>query len=309
MDEWRFLKHRTAAAGAVWRSADGRLYRRTGGTSVLAEAQHQRELVEAGYPAPEVIEVGETDEGYFFVERSAGAASLHDLAIADSRRLGHVSDHVLAQAAGISIRHLEAQARNPLPVSGRDPEWFSRAGFVDDVRKENLDLDTARVHDAVEHALRNLEPLPMVASHLDYGLPNTYPHDVIDWQHCGPAPLGYDVYPMLEIAAFKGGNRGYRFSPAQRAEYLSRLDAAGTRLTGRALSEFLGEFLWVKCFFFLALMRPADDTRPAKHVKWQYRRALFQAGLEQYESSGVIDTATFPTLAEFEQRGLPAART
>ncbi len=61
----------------------------------------------------------------------------------------------------------------------------------------------------------------MCRSHLDYGLPNAYPHAVIDWQHCGPAPLGYDVYPLLEIAAFKGGNRGYQFSPAQRAEYLA----------------------------------------------------------------------------------------
>jgi len=303
VDEWQFLKNRTAAGdGAVWRSADGRRYRRTGNADVLAEAQHQHELVEAGYPVLEVIEVGESDEGCYFLERSAGAASLHELAIADSQRLGHVSDQVITQAVGLSTRLLEAQARNPLPGSARDPEWFSRAGFVGNVYEENPDLDTGRVRHAVERALRRLEQLPMVTSHLDYGLPNAYPYEVIDWQHCGPAPLGYDVYPMLEIVAFKGGNRGYRFSPAQRAEYLAGLDAASARLTGRPLSEFLGEFLWVKCFFFLALMRPADDSRPAKHMKWRYRRALFQAGLEQYESSGVIDTASFPTLAEFEQR-------
>ena len=56
----------------------------------------------------------------------------------------------------------------------------------------------------------------------------------------------------------------------------------------------------MKCFFFLALMRPADsDTRPDKHAKWQYRRALFTTGLEQYESTGTIDAGTFPTLAAF----------
>jgi hypothetical protein len=57
--------------------------------------------------------------------------------------------------------------------------------------------------------------------------------------------------------------------------------------------------MFVKCFFFLALMRPTDSTRPDKHVKWQYRRALFTMGLEQYESSNTIDTDSFPTLAEF----------
>lgn len=52
-------------------------------------------------------------------------------------------------------------------------------------------------------------------------------------------------------------------------------------------------------FFFLALMRPADPGRRDKHVKWQYRRALFDIGLEQYESSCSISTEAFPGLAEF----------
>lgn len=307
MSEWQFLKNRNAADGAVWRSADDQLYLRTGGVSVLAEAQHQRDLAEAGYPVPEITEAGESDADCYFIERTAGAASLHELAIADTTRAGRVSDEVLAQVVGISTRLLQAQARSPLAASATEPEWFEHAGFAADVRKENPDLDTPRVHDSVARALSRLADVPMCRSHLDYGLPNAYPHAIIDWQHCGPAPLGYDVCPMLEIVAFKGGNRGYQFSPAQRAEYLADLDAASARLTGMPLSEFLGEFLLVKCFFFLALIRPAEGTRPDKHVKWQYRRALFQTGLEQYESAGVIDTASFPTLAEFTQ-WLAAAR-
>lgn len=307
MSGWQFLKNRTAADGAVWRSVDDQRYMRTGGVWVLAEVEHQRDLAEAGYPVPAITEAGGLDEDCYFVERTAGAASLHELAIADTARAGRVSDEVLAQAVGISARLLQAQARSPLAACATEPEWFERAGFAADVRKENPDLDTSRVRDSVARALCRLADVPMCRSHLDYGLPNAFPHAIIDWQHCGPAPLGYDVCPMLEIAAFKGGNRGYQFSPAQRAEYLAGLDVASTRLAGRPLSELLGEFLLVKCFFFLALMRPAEGTRPDKHVKWQYRRALFQTGLEQYESAGIIDTASFPTLAEFTQR-LAAAR-
>ena len=144
----------------------------------------------------------------------------------------------------------------------------------------------------------------MCDSHLDYGLPNAFPGTVIDWQHHGAAPLGYDVYPMLDIAAFKGGSRGYRFSPEQREAYLAGLDEASTRALGQPLSEHLGDFLLVKCFFFLALMRPADPNRHEKHAKWQYRRALFEMGLEQYESSCVIHTETFPALAE-SPKGTP----
>ena len=66
----------------------------------------------------------------------------------------------------------------------------------------------------------------MCRSHLDYGLPNAFPRAVIDWQHHGDAPVGYDVYPMLDIAAFKGGGKGYRFSGRQRSVYLAALDEA-----------------------------------------------------------------------------------
>jgi hypothetical protein len=139
-------------------------------------------------------------------------------------------------------------------------------------------------------------------------LPNAFPDAVIDWQHHGDAPIGYDVYPMLDIAAFKRGSKGYRFSAGQRSVYRNALDEASKRLLGQALSVYLGDFLLVKCFFFLALMRPADPRRRDKYVKWQYRRALFEIGLEQYESSCSIDTEAFPSLAEFT-RGLDQAVT
>lgn len=108
--------------------------------------------------------------------------------------------------------------------------------------------------------------------------------------------------PMLEIVPFKGGTKGYAFTADQRDRYLAELDQAALGLISRPLRGFLGEFLLVKCFFFLALMRPAQDSRPDKYTKWRYRRALFEQGLEQYESSGAIQTDAFPTLAAFTER-------
>jgi hypothetical protein len=210
---------------------------------------------------------------------------------------------VLDAAAQVSTRLLTAQAHNPVPGGqARLQRWFERAGFAANVFAENPDLDTPRVHEAVSRALRRLDELPMCRSHMDYGLPNVFLGGVIDWQHHGPAPLGYDVHPMLEIIPFKGGGRGYQFSAAQRARYIGALDQASTRLTGHPLSGYLGEFLWVKCFFFLALMRPTDPTRHDKRLKWQYRRSLFEIGLKQYESSEAIHTDKFPTLAAFTDR-------
>ncbi len=305
MSEWEFVKHRTAAdGGAVWRSADRALFKRTGGPDVRAEADLLARLADLGYPVPELVDHGVGDDGEcYFVERSVGAGSLHDQAVADTQRHGAVSDATIDTAVAVSVRLLEAQAHNARPTAHAGlAEWFERAAFAADVRAENPDLDTDRTRRLVEHALERLHQVPVCLSHLDYGLPNAFPGGVIDWQHHATAPLGYDVYPMLDIAAFRGGNRGYHFTPAQRARYTAGLDEASTRLLGHPLSTHLGDFLLVKCFFFLALMRPTDPNRHDKHLKWQYRRALFRQGVEQYEATRTIDTAAFPTLADFTDR-------
>ncbi len=293
------VKRRTAASGAVWRSSDGLLYKRTGDESVREEGDFQTDLAKRGYPVPRVTERGLKDGIYYFVEPSAGV-SLHDQALASADPFGQVGNGLFKSAVRISARLLEAQFRNVLTESPGDPlAWIERAGFVANVRAENPDLDTPRVREAVGRAARRLRDVPMCRSHLDYGLPNAFPRAVIDWQHHGEAPLGYDVYPMLDIAAFKGGDKGYRFSAGQRSDYLSELDQVSGSLPGEHLSVYQGDFLLVKCFFFLALMRPTDPGRRDKHVKWQYRRALFGIGLEQYESSCSINTGAFPSLAEF----------
>lgn len=277
------------------------------------EADFQLYLAGLGYPVPQITDRAVTDGTHYFVERSVGT-SLHDQALASADAFGHVADSLISAAVEVSVRLLEAQSRNPLPTSRAGLRaWFEHAGFAANVYAENPDLDTPRTRDLVERALHRLRDVPMCRSHLDYGLPNAFPGGVIDWQHHGDASLGYDVYPMLDIAAFKGGAKGYRFSDGQRSDYLSGLDGASTRLLGRPLSRHLGDFLLVKCFFFLALMRPANPERRDKHIKWQYRRTLFDMGLEQYESSCAIRTETFPTLAEFtgrlEQPGAVTGRT
>lgn len=300
MTGWEFVKHRTASDGAVWRSPDGLLYRRTGGEDLAEEAAFQRRVAGLGYPVPEVVADGVEDSWRFFTEQSIGGASLHDQAVADAGWDGFVSDRVLDTATAVSRQLLQAQISDSMPTSPAGlRDWFTRAGLPDNVFTENPDLDTSRVHRVIGHAIGRLDDLPMCHSHMDYGLPNVFPGGVIDWQHHGWAPLGYDVYPMLDIVAYKGGGKGYGVGPEQRARYLASLDEVSAELYGTALSKHLGDFLFVKSFFFLALMRPSDPSRQSKHAKWQYRRMLFTTGLEQYESSNAIDTGTFPTLAEF----------
>jgi hypothetical protein len=296
MNEWKFVKSRTASeTGAVWRSADGRLYKRTGGAELRDEVGFQRQLIDLGYPVPEIISSGFDDGVFYAVEHSLGEATLHDLALMDASRHGQVSEEVIEKAAEVSARLLRAQADNAQDSS----PWFDKAAFASNVFDENPDFDTPQTHQLVERAIRRMGSLPSCLGHLDYGLPNMLAAGIIDWQHHGPAPLGYDVYPALELVAFKGGGKGYSPTAQQRERYLHALDDVSVALVERRVSEHLGDFLLVKCFFFLALMRPTDPERRDKHIKWQYRRTLFTMGLDQYESTGAIDTGTFPTLERF----------
>lgn len=295
MSDWEFVKDRTAADGAVWRSADGSLYKRTGGADLQAEAEFQHMVAGLGYPVPEIVDAGNENGRYFVVERAIGDVSLHEEALADAKERGYVGDEVVRTASDVGARLLRAQVTHPLPTT----PWFDRAAFAAEVLAENPDFDTARIHTTVSRALHRMAELPMVHGHLDYGLPNVLRAGIIDWQHHGPVPLGYDVYPALDIVAFKGGGKGYAITPLQRDAYVTALDETSASLIGTPVSRYLGDFLLVKCFFFLALMRPSDPSRHDKHIKWQYRRTLFTIGLDQYGSTTTIDTGTFPTLEQF----------
>ncbi|NEC22585.1 phosphotransferase [Streptomyces parvus] len=299
---WRFIKKRTADAdGAVYVSADGTRYRRTGGPALRSEASFQQTAASLGYPVPQVLDHGETSTGTFFAdEESLGGQSLHEEALASLNGGRELSDHVVDRLAEVSARLLAAQAVHPV---GGGPDvlrrWVEQAGWTHNVFTENPDLDTDRTRVALTRATDELAGTPMVCGHLDYGLPNVLPAGVIDWQHHGVIPLGYDVALALEVIPFKGGAKGYAATPQQRERHLGVLDAAARAAGQPRVSPHQGAFLLVKSLFFLALMRPTDPARGDKHQKWQYRRHLFLKGLDQYERTGNIDTALFPTLDSF----------
>ncbi|MFL1381436.1 phosphotransferase, partial [Nocardiopsis protaetiae] len=209
MSDWELITVRTASdGGAVWYSPGERLYKRTGGPEVEEEGEHQRLLADLGFPVPRPIEVGADGKESYFTEPEAGARSLHDLAMAQAEDGdGAVDDSLVDAAAAISSRLLRAQAAHPVEGARAQAQvkaWFHRAGFVEEVFAENPDLDTEEIRALIDTAVDRLAQVPLCHGHLDYGLPNAFPDAVIDWQHHAPAPLGYDVYPMLDISAFKG---------------------------------------------------------------------------------------------------------
>ncbi|MEV7163804.1 phosphotransferase [Streptomyces microflavus] len=301
--EWQYVKKRTTDpdGGTVYVSADGERYRRTGGEALRAEASFQQMAVGLDYPVPRILEYGETGDGAFVVvEESLGGQSLHETALACLDGGRELDDTVVDRLAEVSARLLHAQAAHTVDAAPAALwEWVEQAGWTQNVFAENPDFDTPRTHAALDRAVEQLDGVLMVWGHLDYGLPNVLPAGVIDWQHHGVVPLGYDVAPALEVIPFKGGAKGYAATPAQRERYLAGLDSAALAAGADPVSPHLGAFLLVKSLFFLALMRPPGPARGSKWQKWQYRRHLFLKGIEQYERTGNVDTALFPTLHDF----------
>lgn len=298
MSEWKPVTARnTAETGAVWYSPTRGLYKRTGGPEVEEEGLHQRLLADLDFPVPRPHEVGSSDGEHYFTEPEVDGRSLHELAMeqaADDD--GRVDDALIDAAVRISSSLLRAQVAHPFEnTKERTRSWLWRAGFVDQVFSQNPDLDTEEVRALLETATERLCRLPLCHGHLDYGLPNAFPDSVIDWQHHARAPLGSDVYAMLDIAAFKGGKMGYGFTPEQRSHYLWALDRVARECVGIELSPYLGDFLLAKCFFFLVHTRPEPGSDPHKHRKWHYRRTLFTLGTREYAATREIDTTAFPT--------------
>ncbi|MGG7568818.1 phosphotransferase [Streptomyces sirii] len=297
MDDWHLVKKRTAdpPRGAVYVNDDGTRYRRTGGEALAAEATYQRHLAELGYPVPRILQDGTIDGHVFVVEESLGERSLHDMALESLDGTRALSDTVVDLAAEVGGRLLRAQAAHAVPAPLQALRaWVHTAGWTDNVFAENPDLDNPRVRSALDRAVAQLAGVPLVPGHLDYGLPNVLPVGIIDWQHHGLVPLGYDTALALEIIPFKGGTKGYLASPEQRLRYLEALNKVARTTIGQCPSQHLAPFLLVKALFCFALMRPIDPARTDKHLKWHYRRHLFMEVLEQYERPGAVDTARFP---------------
>ncbi|MFI1783419.1 hypothetical protein [Streptomyces rubiginosohelvolus] len=171
--DWRLVKKRTADSdGAVYVSADGTRYRRTGGPALRSEAAFQQMAATMGYPVPQVLEHGETSVGTVFVdEESLGGQSLHEKALESLDGGRDLSDQVVDQLAEVSSRLLAAQAAHPVD-GGPDAlrRWVEQAGWTDNVFTENPDLDTRRARAALARATDELAD-----THMVWGAPRLRP--------------------------------------------------------------------------------------------------------------------------------------
>ncbi|MFB9578489.1 hypothetical protein ACFFTL_41070, partial [Streptomyces yanii] len=102
------------------------------------------------------------------MEESLGDQTLHDRAVASLDGGRTLPDDVTDTAAHVAARLLRAQAAHLVrPTPGTLRQWLNSAGFTQNVFQENPDLDNARTHAALDHALDHLGTVPLVRGHLE----------------------------------------------------------------------------------------------------------------------------------------------
>lgn len=292
----KFIKERSLNSGSVWYDPIQNTYIKRG-DGVDEEAEYLQRLFDLGFPVPRVVDRGKDSEGRYYSEQSLGATSLHEMAVKDVQDFGTVQKNTISTATSLShlffrkqLEHVVESSVSPLS------NWFEKASYFQRNIQDYPPLNSTETQRAIGLMFERLSELPMSYGHFDYGLPNIFPDGIIDWQYKALSPIGFDVYLMMDLAAFMGGTRGYTFTKQQRQEYIDSLDRVAIKGGLPKLSNYRGDFLLAKSFFFITTVRkggPEQDTRRA------YRRYLCQRVISEYNRNQNVDVSAFPTLSEF----------
>lgn len=295
---WQLVKDRHLTFGSVWYDPINNTFIRRGGELVREEGEYQRYIYDLGFPVPKIIDSGEEDGGWYYIEESLGDVSLHDMAVSDVCNFGNVQEETIRYATSLSSSFLGKQLDHlKTPSSRHIEDWFEKASHFQHNIKEYPQLDSHATKQALATMFSRLSTIPMSYGHLDYGLPNMFPNGIIDWQYYSLSPVGFDVYLMLDLAAFMGGSRGYDFNNNQRQKYINGLDTIALEKGMSKLSDYRGDFLLAKSFFFIATVRKGGREQ---EIRKAYRRELCMRTIQQYNDNLTVSTSEFPTLAEFE---------
>jgi len=282
LEEWVFVKERGAITrtGAVYRSADGKFYLRTGAASIIrGEAEFGRETRRQSFPVPEVTEIGQFPDGSgYFVETSAGTETFGEILGREWAANGTISDDTFHNFCGVSLRFLAAQLQPSCRQAG--PSQLRIGIQLPNVLRENPDLADL-FEQAVTKAERRTSGLPLVLTHGDLSPFNILPGGVIDFEERFVAPAGLDAVTSIAFQRLwdhpkpDGGGtmQLWDFSRRQIAEFLLQADALFTAPGLSGLSTFFDDFLMLKAIWALCFERPGDLSS-IQAQRWQWRKRV-----------------------------------
>src|SRR5438270_5450608 len=106
------LRHSGLRGPGTYIYSSGEAYLRIGCARAELETEYETHvrMLEMGYPVPKLLEVGEWQGCFYWVEESVGEQVLRKIFSAETRAIGCISDASYDTLLGIMGRHAEAQA-------------------------------------------------------------------------------------------------------------------------------------------------------------------------------------------------------
>lgn len=255
----------TRGGGVSVYRGDGR-YLRIGSPGKLdGEIAVQRQMLDAGFPVPDLIEAGEYQGLPYVIESSLGPDTLGDRFDAETRATGSINPASFDAFLDVVQRFARAQLTttgNPKTIDD-----LRRLARADDFIQARTDL-TVQVERTFDRLASQLSAYPGVLTHGDFHAFNVCDRGVIDLETVGSGPAGYDLICAIVMPdLFPPDPLDYRFSPEQRDRYLRMIDDLYIEAELPVPTNYLNEFRLCR-----AVWLAARRERPTAILDWLDRQ-------------------------------------
>ncbi len=247
------------------------MYLRIGEPHIIKKHLDAHSLMEkAGFPVPKLLVTGEHEGQSYFTESAIGEVRLGD-AFATDFDWNAITPKRFEELITIVRKYAEAQLKAPKPQANL--RGFKPAIHVRTLCRE-LPEYALHIEARFKEITERLSVFPTVLSHGDFNPQNLFANGIIDLEHAFQGPWGYDIATALvHINQFPDSKdyeyfARYRFSDAQKSEYLRVFDALALENSLPKISDYLHDFEFCRAVW--------SSVRMAEHPKLQkWRYELF----------------------------------
>ncbi len=263
------VKTRAYAPVSIFKSGD--LFLRKGPKKLLEEEiAFHRTLLEYDFPIPRILEEGDLEGEYYYIETSLGEKHFGEIFIEDTKNHGGISKNHFGNFLEVAEKFAKAQlaTRNE---RRNEESFYSGLGLEFNIEElPELKEDTLRAFDKVKEKSKSL---PYVLTHGDFNPYNILERGVIDFGSSFHAPAGYDIVTNIyHIYNFpeKDGyemKRCFDFSEQQKETYLEKMNVIYREAGLPEPTDFADDFIF--CRTIWATVR---NEKIPKIQKWRYDR-------------------------------------
>lgn len=247
---------------------------RIGAPGVIArDLSYHRRMEAAHMPVPAILREGTHTGEAYFVEASLGEKSFRNAFAREYETTSVVTAAQFGLFLESAKKFFEAQ------LSTRKTA-FNRDALATAIRLPSLISELPEYSEQMEKVFKlqckRLALLPSVVTHGDLNPSNMYPSGVIDLEDSFDGPLGFDAISAIRTQDwFPDGDyeftARFRLSDAQRAAYMSEIDALAIRHGAQPISAFQKELEFCRAIWLCAGMSAWPKTQ-----EWRFWRFIHE---------------------------------